>query len=250
VSEELSLGRRLQAGRNRRDPDLRTLGIEIAAEALEVGAEVEYEPSERLLEERWVRRDGCEDRCAVCVDLVQARHTVILPADEGGGRRGGPSRPGVRRTTRLLPTNAGLHISRFRGALRRAFGRPIRSDDRGRAPKGEVARSIVKDCGSSVGSIPGAATQPGRASRPEHGLPRPAAVRARAIAAVIPADRPGRATPPRGENELRPGSPRANLGPDGSGRRIGGKRPRIGKPSGWNSDRYSLSPSGTFECRP
>jgi hypothetical protein len=70
VRGELSLGRRLERGGNRADPDLRAFGIEIAAEALEVGAEVRHKAPERLVEERGVRRGGCEDRGAVGIHPV------------------------------------------------------------------------------------------------------------------------------------------------------------------------------------
>jgi len=74
VSGELSLGRRLRAGGNRGDADLRALGRELAAEGLEVGARVERESPERLVEERRAKRDGCED-CGAGGVRVTARET-------------------------------------------------------------------------------------------------------------------------------------------------------------------------------
>jgi hypothetical protein len=83
---ELRLGRSLEPRGDGRDPDLRAFRVQIAAETLEVGAEVEYEPAKGLVEERRVWRDQGQKRGAMGVHLVQTGHAVILPAGECGGR--------------------------------------------------------------------------------------------------------------------------------------------------------------------
>src|SRR5262245_18806558 len=83
MGEELCLRRRFQPGRDSGDPDLRAFRVQIAAEPLEVGAEMQYEAAEGLVEERRVRRDQGENRGAVGVHRVQTERAVILPASEG-----------------------------------------------------------------------------------------------------------------------------------------------------------------------
>jgi hypothetical protein len=88
LGEELRLRRRLQSDGKGGDPDLRTLGVKIAAETLKMGAEVQHETSQRLVEERGVRREEGPDGGAVRLHCVQSQRAVILPVHQGCGRHG------------------------------------------------------------------------------------------------------------------------------------------------------------------
>jgi hypothetical protein len=59
---------------------------------------------ERPVEGRRIRRDRREDCGAVRFHIVQARHAVNLPSNQGGGKYGGTSRSGAGTTTPFLST--------------------------------------------------------------------------------------------------------------------------------------------------
>jgi hypothetical protein len=57
AGRKLRLGCRLQPGGDGRDPDLRAFRVQVAAEPLEVGAEVQDEAPQGLVKESRLRRD-------------------------------------------------------------------------------------------------------------------------------------------------------------------------------------------------
>jgi hypothetical protein len=109
LSGELGLGRRLKPDWDDRNPDLRTLRVKIATETLEVGAEMQYEASQGLVEKRRIRRSEGQDGGAVRFYLVQPRHTIILPAGNSRGRQKGiiahwKQKEGSRSSSERLPS--------------------------------------------------------------------------------------------------------------------------------------------------
>jgi hypothetical protein len=55
--------------------------VEVAAEALKVGAEQQDQAAEILISQGRVRRDQRERRSALCLNCIEASKPVILPLE-------------------------------------------------------------------------------------------------------------------------------------------------------------------------
>jgi hypothetical protein len=96
IGAELVLNQWLESWPDSGNDHLSGFTVQVTAESLEMGAKEHDVPAQVLVGQVRIRRGGGDGGGALEVDLVQARHPIVLPIEQGDGWHGrAPSIKGV-----------------------------------------------------------------------------------------------------------------------------------------------------------